>query len=504
MGADVIYTYRKLLPRMLVFIMLWVVTLFVPFMLNLPPWSLFWFVGDFAIFSLYICFEFRRASKLVKGTIDDVLISDLTKAIYWLSIVGSKKVPSQQFFYSGNVTKVVNLIGGKCQTNWDEILRKYRLPNRTQNLLILGGLIISPFGILLAQVLNLEFLSWIFTGLALLLLLTFSIEYKKGKESIEALVRSDEATKTTRWLAQELIFLASERAKKPLRVMLEEGNYSSIKIVGSIFGTAIAEIEPKGKLPEEGKRGEYAPTIISKEYKPTLNSKEKWEPLWLALVFIGFLTSLALLKISIPFLNWVYITFHGLGGDIVVLFAAIMVVSLPFIPIELFFRRKHLTSSIFVVVTLLFIFLGIPTLEWIGLSEKMAWRTFFNVSMIVLIAVFLVFLYFGFPFLKMILRGGEIKPSDLEENVRRVPARSIRKLVRQNEEVGQRFDFLTTLYSKVSIKLSEVPESVRVWVNEDAKQSPKTRYFNLREDSVSLTEMGESLARALHKKLHVS
>jgi hypothetical protein len=228
----------------------------------------------------------------------------------------------------------------------------------------------------------------------------------------------------------------------------------------------------------------------------------KWEPLWLALVLIGMTSSLILLELSVPFLNWLY-GLSSAAGNLLVLLVSIAIISLPFVPIELFFRKKHLSSSFFAVVVLLFALLAVPTLQLTGFSEKMAWATFAYSSMAIVVILFVIMLYFGFPFLRIIMRGGDIRPSDLADIIKRYPARSVGNLVKRDETFRQRVDFLMILLGKQSVAISEVSESVTQWVNEDAKQPQNSRYFFLKDDSISLTEMGESLAKALRKKLNV-
>jgi hypothetical protein len=118
--------------------------------------------------------------------------------------------------------------------------------------------------------------------------------------------------------------------------------------------------------------------------------------------------------------------------------------------------------------------------------------------------VFIAFLYLALPFLEIVLRGGVIKPSDLEKIIRRIPARSIKKLMKQDEKIGQRLYFLTAAYDKEVTPLSEVSNSVVEWIKEDAKQAENLRYFSSTDNSVSLTEMGKTLAEALRKKLGVA
>lgn len=504
MGADVVYTYKKLLPRMLVVLILWSVSVFIPFIFNLPPWTPFWFMADFAIGFAYIVIEFRRASKLVKDAIENVSVSDLTKAIYWLSIVSSRKVPSSQDFrYHGSVTKVVHKIGGNFNNAWQEFLKEYNLPNPMMSIYVLIGIFVCTFGIVLAEFLNTAF-SWIFLVPIVILFIAFSIIHKKERENVESLIASEQSTKKARWLAQELIFWVSERTTKPVKVMLAEDNYSNVRIADTVYGAAVAEIEPKARIVEGDTSQELSLTLASKEYKPLDVGHEKWEPLWITLAFIGFVSSLALLEISVPFLNLIYQLFYGLAGDVLTLIATIAVVSLPFIPIELFFRRKHLTSSIPVLIVVLLVFLGIPILEWVGLSEKIAWRTFFSTSIIVAVTLFAVFVYFGWPFFKIVFRGGVVKASDLEEVVRRFPARVIRRAIKQDGRAKERFEFLITLYTKESIIMSEVPESIKEWISEDAKQPQSLRYFLVTRDSVSLTEFSKPAAKVLRKKLGAS
>jgi len=93
-----------------------------------------------------------------------------------------------------------------------------------------------------------------------------------------------------------------------------------------------------------------------------------------------------------------------------------------------------------------------------------------------------------------------VKPSDMMQLVRRIPARSLRKRM-QDSNFGQKMSFLMNLCDKQSIKLTEVPEFARVWINESQKQPAEVRYFHVEKDRVYLTKMGEATARALKKKL---
>lgn len=214
---------------------------------------------------------------------------------------------------------------------------------------------------------------------------------------------------------------------------------------------------------------------------------------------MGIISSLVLFELSVPLLNWL----SGSAVDFSVLVVSIAIISLPFVPIELFFRKKHLSSSFFVVIVLLFALLAVPTLELTGLSEKMAWTTFAYSSMAMIVILFIVMLYFGFPFLRIIMRGGDIRPSDLPDIIKRYPAKSVRNLVKQDEIFRQKVDFLITLLSKQSVTLMQVSESIRQLINEDAKQPQKFRYFSVTEGTVSLTDMGNSFAKTLQKKLGI-
>ena len=226
-------------------------------------------------------------------------------------------------------------------------------------------------------------------------------------------------------------------------------------------------------------------------------TQEKWKPLWLVLVLMGMISPLVLFELSVPFLNWL----SGSAVDFSVLVVSIAIISLPFVPIELFFRKKHLSSSFFVVIVLLFALLAVPTLELTGLSEKMAWATFAYSSMAMIVILFVVMLYLGFPFLRIIMRGGDIRPSDLPDIIKRYPARSVRNLVKRDEIFRQKVDFLMTLLSKQSVTLMQVSEPIRQWINEDAKQPQKFRYFSATEGTISLADMGNSFAKALQKKI---
>jgi hypothetical protein len=507
MGADVIYQYKRLLPRMLIFIVLWLISIFVPlFMFGMQSWFLPWLVGDFLIMLIYIGLEYLHMSKLVKGTIGNVSISDLTKAIYWLSIAGTGKTPLGQGFFSyKNVSNVVNRIGGDLKTEWEQIREKYRLLNPRKYMLLIISLFLCSFGILLAHFLDINLVSWCLAAAALILILALGLANKKMHDTVETLIKDKSTAWKTRWMTQELLNWVSDRTAKPLQVMLAEDNYSGIKVTGSVFASVIVEIQPRSQHEMIAKRSEQtlepAPEIPHRETEEA--RQQKWEPLRLALVVISTMSSLALLGLSLPFLSRIPQFSSGITGSILSLVWVILAIVLPFVPIELFFRRKHLNSSFLIVLALLLVFVGVPTLEWLGISEKMAWMSIGTTIIVISVVAFAILLYAGLPFLKLILRGGEIKPSDLERIVKRIPSRSVKAMIKKDNRFQARVDFLMTLYSRESMAVSETSEFAREWISGDSHQPSKFRYFLVKEESVMLTDMGRSLAGSLQKKLNL-
>jgi hypothetical protein len=247
MGADVIYTYRKLMPRIFIAIMLWIVSLFATFFITTDATtSLLWFTGSFLVVFAYIGLEFLHAYTLVKGSIENVSIPNLTKTVFWLSIVGSGRVmPSEYQYYYRNVTKTIDKMDDASKNNWRRISEKYALRNLIHPLYMVGGIMGSLFGSVIGEFLKIESLSAGFIALALILFISYAGKYKKGRESVEQLSKDIEAVKLSHSLAQQLILWISEHAKKPVKVMLAQNDYSNIKVIGSVYGSAIAEIEPK-------------------------------------------------------------------------------------------------------------------------------------------------------------------------------------------------------------------------------------------------------------------
>jgi hypothetical protein len=235
------------MPRMLIAIMLWIAIVFVAsFVTDLTSAVFIWFPVSFSVLCAYLGLEFFNAHRLVKGTVEGVLLSDLTKTIFWLSIVGSGKVMPNEFqLYYRNVIKTIGKMNSEFKANWERITQKYSLHLPVRNIYILGGIVIGLFGSVLGEVLRIEALSWGSIGLVLILFLLYAFTYKKGRESIESLAKDVDAAEIARQLAQRLILWTSEHAQKPLQVMLAQDNYSNIRVVGSTYATTIAEIIPK-------------------------------------------------------------------------------------------------------------------------------------------------------------------------------------------------------------------------------------------------------------------
>jgi len=119
-------------------------------------------------------------------------------------------------------------------------------------LIVFSGVACAFAGIVLGVFLHIPLLGFALVGLTFFLLFKALSRFVKPLEIVKSLISDAEAVKTSRWLAQQLIIWASERIKKPLKVVLVDANYSNVKIVGSLKDLGIiAEIEPKDVLAEK-------------------------------------------------------------------------------------------------------------------------------------------------------------------------------------------------------------------------------------------------------------
>lgn len=236
MGADTVHTYKKMIPRFLVAFTIWLVSFgIIVFMYDGPTWAPLWIAGSGAILIGYLCLEALHAQRLVKGAIENVAISDLTRAIYWLSSAGSGKVESSINLVNCTVVqKTLEKINGEMQVNWEKIVQEYPFPNLNMKkfvALALGGVACAFAGIFLGVFLHIPLLGFALIGLMILLLIMTFSRLAKPLEMANSLISDPEAVKTSRWLAQQLINWTSERIKKPLKVVLLDDNYSTVRLL---------------------------------------------------------------------------------------------------------------------------------------------------------------------------------------------------------------------------------------------------------------------------------
>jgi hypothetical protein len=504
MGEDVIYTHKKMLPRFFVVFAICVTLMFASWFVSIsspsfPYWSFVFFVPMF----LYILIEFLHARALVRGKIGGVRIVDLTRAVYWLSIIASGRAPSNEFLpYYKNVNESANKIGGELQSGWERIRSKHGIVNLEGGLL-LGGVFACLLASVLGMSLKIDAIEQGFLLLAIGLLVFFSVRFKKSRDSVESIVKDKEVVDLCRKLTQNLLLWVGERSVMPLRMMLAESDYSGVAIVDSTWGVHIVEVTSDSyqKLSVETSAREHGERAQAEFRASEFERQQKWEPIWLALLLVAITASIVLLQSSLPLLAWIYELSPGTAGGIIAWLTGLVIMSSPFVPVELFFRKRQLQSSFFVLVFLVMIFLGLPTLEWLGFSEKLVWFTFETSVIVISTIAFVILLYFSFPILKIMFRGGEVQPSDMEQLVKRMPARSLRKYMAKDDESRQRLQFIINLHRTKSVKLKEISELEKRWVLDDSKRPEKLRYFHVEQEQVSLSVMGEILARVLLKKL---
>ena len=269
MGEDYIYMYKKLMPRFVVGLFLVIIAfgvLLVGFYSYLGP-SGFWVIFGLLLgsLSLYFAVEYYHANVLVRGKIENVTISDLTKAIYWLSIIndGGTNFSLGGLHYWENLERVVDNIGSEVQKRWQTLMSNCKLPtSRVLYILsvtLLASIIVIPITLFLNETLNI-FAVIAVIAIAFLFMAWFRTQYQKVHE----LADNSQARAITQYLIRELIFWTSTKTKRPIKVILFGGPYFDVQPVGSLLGSTIAEIRPKEEIDK------LEPTqlpLISREYK---------------------------------------------------------------------------------------------------------------------------------------------------------------------------------------------------------------------------------------------
>jgi hypothetical protein len=251
MGLDLIYTYKKLIPRfMLVFVFFFVAMVVPLFVFNAPSWYLFWLFGVSAVFIGYLVLEFRRASRLAKGLVQNVPVLDLSRAIYWLSIIcaGEGTFSLGGYQYWENVEKVSSLIGGNTLEEWRGMANGYALP-RARTMYKLGALLFLCFPLIFAlELLHFSFsVSISILAVVLLALMAVAAKFSSYLKVMKIMASDSSVKKATELLMNELINWASAKTNKPIKLVSARGiSNEHTRFTGSLLGFSIIEITPVG------------------------------------------------------------------------------------------------------------------------------------------------------------------------------------------------------------------------------------------------------------------
>jgi len=134
MGEDLIYTYRKMIPHMFIAVIGGVIGMAIVIMSSSRiETTLFWalFVAVWGCAFMAIAVEAFRATRIIKGSIEDLPVPDITHALYWLSVIcsGNASFSMGGINYWKNVDNVVNKIGGEYKAMWQSIVKQYKMPS---------------------------------------------------------------------------------------------------------------------------------------------------------------------------------------------------------------------------------------------------------------------------------------------------------------------------------------------------------------------------------------
>jgi hypothetical protein len=155
------------------------------------------FAVSFGLMFGYLGIEYYRGESFVKEELDGVRISDMTKAIYWLSYVGADKIPVLGGYgYWKRVRKIALRINGDFLSRWQSIEARYRTRPRLRT---------SPL----------------------------------------VIQDAPEERSIARQLAQDLISWASERSEEPIYVVVGDEKFEGVERIGTVRNQPIVEISPK-------------------------------------------------------------------------------------------------------------------------------------------------------------------------------------------------------------------------------------------------------------------
>jgi hypothetical protein len=203
MGLDQVYWHRRAGPRLLIVVLAgaFCICFLLIFLTAYGSLAMFAGIAVSSIFMFgYLGIEYYRSKAYVKGELDGLPISDLTKTIYWLSYVGADKIPILGGYgsYWKSVRKIASIINGDFLARWKSIEDRYRISITVK---------LRPSPLL--------------------------IQDTPQERSI------------ARQLAQDLISWASERTEKPIYVIVSDEKFEGVQRIGTVRNQPIVEIGPK-------------------------------------------------------------------------------------------------------------------------------------------------------------------------------------------------------------------------------------------------------------------
>lgn len=431
------------MPRLLISMALVVVCIFVVIIGFKWVLDSGWFLAVLAVLfglvSIHTGLEYHKSLSFVRGEIENVPISDLTKAISWLSELSKGGATGMIGGGRGawlNVDKVADRIGGEFKSKWLSIVQNHRMPIRERTMVLTIPVAFLPF---VGVFLILFFVkTGIFQLVALLSLLPLMIVMfrflSKKVMAVSDLYESEEARTTAGVLARQLILLVSTRTTRPIKVVLAGGEYEHVHAIDSAWGSTIAEIEPSGVTVSGKER--FFPHGLKEEHVSFLGSKRNWHiATILAHASVGFIT----------------------------------------VPLVFLFLQKIIS----------------------GMADNLDRGAF---GLTIIAAVFgQFFVYVSMPQMKLFFTGGKVTALDLYAIVKRTPSHLMMNT--NYSDFIEKTAFLTTMNEKRTMKLSELADSIKFWLRDEENQPMEQRYFNIEGDKVSLTAKGEELAELVEKKM---
>jgi hypothetical protein len=445
MGEDMIYMAKKGMPRWFV-VIIGAVIIMAVIMLSLPSLVLsgwLWAViaSTFGCAISFVIVDYYRSTRLVQGCVSDMPLSDLTKALYWLSAVnsGATSFSMGGLNYWQNVNKVAEKMGQEFQTRWNSIIQYYGMPNPKYQYVAIVLVFLAMLAMPTTLVIFRELHTWTIIALLAVALAGLALVGKQ-MQTIRLISLDPKAKETISFLIAELVSWVSAQTSRPIRVVLAGVTLPEIVSIDSLFGFAIAEIQPKSAL---GGHVESAPKEINLE-----NEERQKEQIMKARDQQRLLNAFVHLAVAAV---TAYLVFSGFGA--------------------LLFREFD-TFNLIATGMSLFLFVLLQ-----------------------------YFLYTYLPMMKMLFRGGKASPFDFETLVKRLPKRTLKAACASDYDFGQKTSFLTKTLREGTTDLSTLDECVELWILEDFKGPAEFRYFEIEGDNVTLTENGHRLARTLADKL---